>query len=81
MRVPLSPGNARTSRLGELVIETIGLSGEYDFALEWVRALNDSVAGASLFTAVVEQPGLRLESGRQPMDAIVIDLIERPTEN
>jgi uncharacterized protein (TIGR03435 family) len=68
-----------TGQVGELVIDETGLTGEYDFTLEWAPALNESAGGASLFTAVVEQLGLRLESGRRPMEAIVIDLIERPT--
>ncbi|HEV8393061.1 MAG TPA: TIGR03435 family protein [Vicinamibacterales bacterium] len=70
-----------TGVLGELVIDRTGLSGGYDFTLEWAPNANESAAGASLFTAIVEQLGLRLESGNQPMEAIVIDRIERPTED
>jgi len=70
-----------TGQLGELVLDRTGLSGEYDFTLEWAPNANDGAAGASLFTAVVEQLGLRLESGKRPMEAIVIDRIERPTED
>jgi uncharacterized protein (TIGR03435 family) len=70
-----------TGQVGELVVDRTGLSGEYDFTLEWVPALNESAGGASLFTALVEQLGLRLESGRRPMEAIVIDRIERPAED
>ena len=68
-------------QVGELVVDRTGLSGEYDFTLEWAPALNESAGGASLFTALVEQLGLRLESGRRPMEAIVIDRIERPAED
>lgn len=70
-----------TGQVGELVIDQTGLSGEYDFTLEWAPALNESAGGASLFTALVEQLGLRLESGKRPMEAIVIDRIARPTED
>ena len=70
-----------TGQLGELVVDRTGLSGEYDFTFEWAPNPNESAAGASLFTAVVEQIGLRLESGKRPMEAIVIDRIERPTED
>jgi uncharacterized protein (TIGR03435 family) len=42
---------------------------------------NDSAAGSSLFTALDEQLGLRLESAKSPVQAIVIDRIERPTED
>ena len=70
-----------TGQLGELVIDRTGLSGEYDFTLEWVPNPNEGVAGASLFTAVVEQLGLKLESGKRTMDVIAIDRIARPTED
>jgi len=70
-----------SGQLGELVVDRTGLSGEYDFTLEWVPNANDSAAGASLVTAVAEQLGLRLESGKRPMEAVVIDRIERPTED
>jgi uncharacterized protein (TIGR03435 family) len=70
-----------TGQLGELVTDRTGLSGAYDFTLEWVPTLNDAAAGASLFTALVEQLGLRLESGKRPVEAVVIDRIERPTED
>ena len=70
-----------TGQVGELVVDRTGLSGEYDFTLEWVPGLNESTAGPSLFTAIVEQLGLRLESGRLPIQAIVIDRIERPTQD
>jgi uncharacterized protein (TIGR03435 family) len=70
-----------TGQVGELVVDRTGLPGQYDFTLEWAPALNESAAGPSLFTALVEQLGLRLESGKRPMEAILIDRIERPTED
>jgi uncharacterized protein (TIGR03435 family) len=68
-------------QVGDLVADRTGLAGEYDFTLEWVPNQNDSTAGPSLFTALDEQLGLRLESAKSPVQAIVIDRIERPTEN
>jgi uncharacterized protein (TIGR03435 family) len=38
-------------------------------------------ADASLFTAIQEQLGLRLESTRGPVDFFVIDHVEKPSEN
>lgn len=70
-----------TGQIGELVTDQTGLSGQYDFTLEWVPATNDSAVGPLLFTALVEQLGLRLDSGKRPMEAVVIDRIERPTED
>jgi len=71
-------------RLGRNVIDQTGLNGEYDFDLRWAPdvAAGDSVPdGPSIFTAVQEQLGLKLESGKAPVDAIVIDHIEKPSAN
>jgi uncharacterized protein (TIGR03435 family) len=67
-----------------------GLSGIYEFTLEWLpdATFNQPDAPApanpnapSLFTAIQEQMGLRLESRRIPMEVLVIESAERPSEN
>jgi uncharacterized protein (TIGR03435 family) len=65
----------------ELVVDRTGLSGSYDFTLEWAPDLNTAPTGPSLFTALDEQLGLRLEPAKVPMQVVVIDRVERPTEN
>jgi uncharacterized protein (TIGR03435 family) len=63
------------------VIDKTGLSGEYDFALEWAP---DEAVGSdmpSLFTALRQRLGLRLESQRGPVEFIVIDRINKPSAN
>ena len=54
-------------------------------SLKWTPALGTDAPPAadtvSIFTAVQEQLGLRLENGSAPLDVLVIDRIERPTEN
>lgn len=70
-----------TAQVGDLVTDRTGLSGEYDFTLEWVPDVNATGAGPSLFTALDEQLGLKLESARTAVQAVAIDRIERPTEN
>ena len=65
---------------GRVVIDRTGLVGTYDVELKWAPDLEPSDQ-PSVFTAVQEQLGLRLVSERVPADVIVIDHIERPTEN
>jgi uncharacterized protein (TIGR03435 family) len=66
---------------GSVVGNDTGLGGEYDFTLEWVQDANTDAPGPSLFTAVREQIGLRLVSAEKPAPVVVIDRIERPSEN
>ena len=71
---------------GALIVDQTGLKGAYDFTLTYQRyQLPTSEAGQSdapsLFTAVQEQLGLRLVPIKSPVEVIVIDHIEKPTEN
>lgn len=72
------------SRIGErVVIDKTGLTGQYDIEMDWTpdnRRADDN-AGPSIFTALQEQLGLKLESARGPVEMIVIERAERPTEN
>jgi uncharacterized protein (TIGR03435 family) len=70
-----------TGQVRDLVLDRTGLSGQYDFTLEWAPDLTGGAQGPSLFTALDEQLGLKLESGKTAVEAIVIDRIERLTEN
>ena len=59
-----------------------GLSGEYDFELDWARGLNTEDSDApSLFTAIQEQLGLKLEPKKGSVQVTVIDDAELPSEN
>lgn len=66
-----------SSQLGRPVIDRTGLTGHYDFKLQWAPDSN----GPSIFTAIREQLGLRLESQRGPVDFLVIDRVEKPSKN
>lgn len=68
-------------RLDRAVIDHTGLKGGYDFRLEWAPNPAADSAEPSLFTALQEQLGLKLESTKSPVEIIVIDNIERPSEN
>ncbi|HEX4134501.1 MAG TPA: TIGR03435 family protein [Bryobacteraceae bacterium] len=72
--------------LDRTVIDKTGLTGIFDFHLEWTSdqsadAQTDDTSGPSIFTAVQEQLGLKLESGRGPVEYLVIDHVEKPSEN
>jgi uncharacterized protein (TIGR03435 family) len=67
--------------LGRPVVDRTSLPGTFDFHLRFTDGLAPDARFPSLFTAVEEQLGLKLESTRAPVDMIVIDSVQRPTEN
>lgn len=69
------------NQLGRYVIDRTGLDGTYDFVLNWSPDQAAESNLPSLFTAIREQAGLRLQPGKGPMPVLVIDHIERPTDN
>jgi uncharacterized protein (TIGR03435 family) len=77
---------------GRVVQDKTGLTGNYDFKLEWLPEGRGAVPGRiyvggppadgpALLTALEEQLGLKLESQRGSMQVMVIDSVERPAEN
>ena len=69
---------------GRPVLDRTALSGYYAFTLEWFpanRVPAPDVDAPSIFAALPEQLGLRLESSKGPMQKIIIDQAERPSEN
>jgi uncharacterized protein (TIGR03435 family) len=84
--------NALRPYVGREVVDRTGLTGEFDFDLSFsappttgpvetgvpVAPLDDVT---SIFTALQEQLGLKLESTRGPVELMIIDSAERPTEN
>ena len=67
--------------LGRPVRDATGLDGLYDLKLDWAASPSTDPSRPSIFTALTEQLGLRLESQRGPVPVFVIEKIERPTEN
>lgn len=70
---------------GRSLIDKTGLTRHYDFELHWTPddTPPDSplAGGPSIFTAVQEQLGLRLEPSTAPLDVLVIDSAQKPTPN
>ena len=69
------------SARGTLVVDKTELTGGYDFELRWAMPDNTSGEQPALATAVEEQLGLKLESTKIPVEPVVIDRAEKPTEN
>ena len=79
------------------VLDKTSLTGRYDFKLEWILDARNSSSpivvtsgeaptapepdGPSLFAALQEQLGLRLEPQKAPVETLVIDHVARPSEN
>jgi uncharacterized protein (TIGR03435 family) len=84
---------SRQPELGNRLVEDkTGLTGEYDWTLKWTPTAMDSSSSAdgaaaadsstpSLFTAVQEQLGLKLEPQKGTVDILVIDHVEQPSAN
>jgi uncharacterized protein (TIGR03435 family) len=84
-----------SNQLGRVVVDRTALKGVYDFKLEWspdpeqTRGPSDGpgpqrpsdVPGPSIFTALQEQLGLKLEPIRGPVETLVIDHVEKPDAN
>jgi uncharacterized protein (TIGR03435 family) len=63
------------------VVDNTGLKGAFNLKLEWAPQNEKTNSGPSVFTALQEQLGLRLESRKMPIEVLVIDHAEKPSEN
>jgi bla regulator protein blaR1 len=87
--------HAISTQLGRPVADRTGLTGHFDINLKWTPEPGQSTMppgggpeppppdpnGPSLFTALQEQLGLRLESEKARVETIIIDRVEKPSEN
>ena len=87
-------GLMQAAVLDRPVVDQTGLTGRWDFTLSWAPEetqfgamgikpppVADNDSRPSLFTAFQDQLGLKLESTKAPVDVMVIDHIEKPSEN
>lgn len=81
-----------TAMLGRNVIDWTGLTGPFDVHLTWAMDSDGArtggidnpppeSAGPSIFTALQEQLGLKLEATKGPVEVLVVDHIEKPSGN
>jgi uncharacterized protein (TIGR03435 family) len=69
---------------GRLVVDRTGLTGDYEYTLEWTpdsAAAPDDSPSVSIFTAVQEQLGLKLEPAKAQVEMLIIEHAEMPAEN
>lgn len=73
---------SRTSAVGRPVFDKTGIEGSYDFTYEYAPDDNDSAGRPSIFTALQQKLGLKLEAAKGPVEVVVIDHAEKvPTAN
>jgi uncharacterized protein (TIGR03435 family) len=63
------------------VLDQSGIKGEFDFRLEYAADDSHLDAFPSLFTAIQEQLGLKLEAQKGPVETLVVDHVEKPSDN
>ena len=88
--------NNLSQNVGRVVIDKTGLTGDFDIKLEWTPEDGERMGpprdngetppsapapGLSIFTALQEQLGLKLEARKGPVEILVIDRTEKPSEN
>lgn len=71
--------NGLSQNLGRAVIDRTGLTGNWAFDLTYAAEPSPDSDAPSLFTAIQEELGLKLESTKGPVEVLVIDSVQRPT--
>jgi uncharacterized protein (TIGR03435 family) len=71
--------------VNRVVLDRTGLTGNFDLDLEWTPDAGANAlptdSGPSIFTALQEQLGLKLDSTKGPVDVLVIDGVKQPTSD
>jgi uncharacterized protein (TIGR03435 family) len=80
-----SLAKALSGQLHRSVIDKTGLTGNYDLTLQWTPdgapVSTDADSAPSIYTAVQEQLGLKLQPAKAPVEVLVVDHAAMPTEN
>jgi uncharacterized protein (TIGR03435 family) len=70
-----------SGQAGRPVIDNTGLKGEYDFRVQWGTEETADASEPSIFAALQEQLGLKLNATKGPIEIIVIDSAEKASAN
>jgi uncharacterized protein (TIGR03435 family) len=81
MSVAEFAGQILAQRVDRPLIDKTGLTGLFDFHLQYARDSAQDSAAPSIFTALQEQLGLKLSAETGPVNVLVIDHVEKPSEN
>jgi uncharacterized protein (TIGR03435 family) len=86
--------NLLSQRLDRTVIDKTNLTGRFDFRLQWTSDVGEnpldpagnplpisSQDAPSIFVAIEEQLGLRLKPGKELVEFLIVDHVEKPSEN
>ncbi len=77
--------NFLSSELHRTVLDSTGLTGKFDFELKWTAESGPDASAeastASIFTTLEEQLGLKLRSSKGPVEVLVVEHAELPSEN
>lgn len=65
--------------VGRPLVDRTALTGAFDLELQWSPDQTADAAGPSIFTAIEEQLGFKLNAERAPVEVLVVDRLERPT--
>jgi len=74
----------RYTGTGRPVFDATNLTGQFEWELKWTPDLPDGSTptdAVSIFTALQEQLGIKLEPARGPVDVLIIDGVAPPSEN
>jgi uncharacterized protein (TIGR03435 family) len=67
--------------LDRVVLDRTGFTSPFNFVLDFAPASDPAASGPAIFDAVRDQLGLQLRSTSGPIDVLVIDHVERPSQN
>jgi uncharacterized protein (TIGR03435 family) len=70
-----------STEFGSFVIDETGLQGSFDFKIEYVRDVTDANAAGPQLSTAIQELGLKLVPTKAPVRRIVIERIEKPSEN
>jgi uncharacterized protein (TIGR03435 family) len=73
--------NSLSQVMGRPVIDNTGLKTKFDYKLVWAPPEQMNSTAPSIFTALKEQLGLRMESTKGPVEMLIIDSAEKASEN